>query len=184
MSQTEGTRFFNRKWVGPVLLVSFALNLFLGVLAAVEIGHRFYERDRPEFGGPFGMPHGVVRNDLSREERRAVLRAMRPHMGTLAPHVLSIREARLALSQAVAADPYDPEVAKQAFADLRRAIDGLTGQTQGALVEAFAELSPETRDRIAEGLERHRPRGERRWRPHHPERDRDDHDNEHENDQD
>ena len=143
----------NRRWVGPLLLVSLIVNFFL--LAHVGMG-AFHHFNRGEHRGAmmFGMPHGAVMRALSDEERQTFRQNMRSQRAGIVEHFGDIRAARLALSEAVAADPYDKQVAKEAFARVRAAMNGIASASQDILIEAFADLSPETRDRIAEELKR------------------------------
>lgn len=148
-----------RKWLGPVLLISLAVNLFLGGLFAVG----YFKDGRHHRGGhgmSMGMPHHVVARNLSEDERQALRSTMRENRSTFQPLFKDLRDARLALSEAVGADPYDPEATRQAFARMRAGMDALATRSQGALVEAFADLTPETRDKIAEALKQGR-RGDR-----------------------
>jgi uncharacterized membrane protein len=148
-----------RKWLGPVLLISLAVNLFLAGLFAVG----YFKDGRHHRGGhgmSMGMPHHVVARHLSDDERQALRATMREHRSTFQPLFNDLKAARLALSEAVAADPYEPEAVRDAFASMRAGMDALATQSQGALVEAFADLSPESRDKIAEALKQGR-RGDR-----------------------
>ena len=150
---TPEPRPANRRWVGPLLLVSLVVNFFLLAHVGVNAFHHF---NRGEHRGSmmFGMPHGAVMRALSDEERQTFRQSMRPHGAGIVAHFGDIRAARLALSEAVAADPYDKQAAKQAFARVRAAMDGIASASQDMLIEAFGDLSPETRDRIAEELKR------------------------------
>jgi len=85
---------------------------------------------------------------------------MRENRATFQPLFSDLHSARLALSEAVGADPYDPEAAKEAFAAMRAGMDALATRSQETLVGAFADLTPATRDKIAEALKRGR-RGDR-----------------------
>lgn len=153
-----------RRWLGPALLLSLAVNLFLGAMIATGAFHKFHGRH----GGPeeAGVPphHRLIAQSLNEEERRIFRRAMRAHFRTLGDEFLTVRDARMALSRAVAAEPYDPVTAKAAFADMRRAMDTIADKAQSAMVESFASLSPETRARIAENLAKGRERERGLWR--------------------
>ncbi len=148
-----------RKWLGPVLLISLALNLFLGGLFAVGYFKEGQHR-RGAHGMSMGLPHHIVARHLTEDERQALRATMRENRSTFQPLFKDLRAARMALSEAVGADPYDPEAASEAFAAMRAGMDALATRSQGALVEAFADLTPETREKIAEALKRGR-RGDR-----------------------
>ncbi len=153
-----------RKWLGPVLLISLVINLFL--VAAVTVG--FVRNMGPDGRGhvsPLGLPHHVVARSLTGEERDMLKAVMRENRAELRPLFGELRQARLALSAAVAADPYDPEATKAAFAAMRTGMDAMATRSQDVLVEAFADLTPESRARVAEALKRGPRRGGRRERP-------------------
>jgi len=161
-----------RKWLGPVLLISLAVNLFLvGIFAVGFLRQSHHGRDGHSMA--LGLPHQVVARYLTEEERQTLRATMRENRSTFQPLFKDLRAARLALSEAVAADPYDPEAAKEAFAAMRAGMDALATRSQGSLVDAFADLTPETRDKIAEALKRgrrgDRTRGEGRTPPAPPE---------------
>ncbi|MEQ9144407.1 MAG: periplasmic heavy metal sensor [Parvibaculaceae bacterium] len=148
-----------RRWLGPVLLVSLVLNLFLiGLFVAGMI-----YRHGP--GGPvhamLAMQNSIVAQHLSEEERNAFRAAMRPRMRDMRPFFEGVRDARRGVSEAVAAEPYDPDAVRSAFTELRRALMAVGEHSQNAMIEVFADLPPETRARIAEGMLRG-PRGHHR----------------------
>ncbi|MCE7997431.1 MAG: periplasmic heavy metal sensor [Rhodobiaceae bacterium] len=158
-SDTPNTGRPVRKWLGPALLVSLVINLFL--VAAITAGIvRNMDRDRRGHASPLGLPHHVVARQLSGEEREKLKAAMRENRSELRPLFRDMRQAREALSVAIAADPFDPDAAKAAFAELRTGMDAIATQSQDILVQAFADLSPESRDKIAKAIRRGRP-GER-----------------------
>lgn len=145
-----------RKWLGPALLVSLVINLFL--VAAIAAGAiRNMDRGGRDHAAPMGLPHHIIARQLSGEEREKLKAVMRENRSELRPLFRDMRQARQALSEAIAADPYDPEAAKAAFAELRAGMDALATQSQDILVQAFADLSPESREKIAKALRRGRP---------------------------
>ncbi len=142
-----------RKWLGPVLLVSLVVNLFLvGAFAAGFI------RDMDPKGrahvSPIGVPHQAMVRQLSGEERDLLKAVMGENRAKLRPLFQELRQARLALSDAIAADPYDPDAVRAAFSAMRVGMDQVASQSQNALVDAFAELTPESRAKIADVLKR------------------------------
>ncbi len=141
-----------RKWIGPILLLSLVLNLFLGALFATGMFHRLGHHGRA--GDHIGIPphHMLIAKSLNEEERAAFRQMMRERFHTLRADFRQVREARLALSRTVGAEPYDPVAVKAAFADLRQAMDIVESKAQSAMVESFASLPAETRARIAENL--------------------------------
>lgn len=161
-----------RKWLGPLLLISLVLNLFLGAHFAVGMA-RHFGHEAHEGGVMLGLPHGAVIRSLNAEERRLLRELMRPQRIGLADQFQNIRAARLALADAVAAMPYDPARVEQAFAEMREAMGSVAETSQNALTRAFAELSPETRARIATALRQPRPGRERFEHHRNQEDDRD-----------
>jgi uncharacterized membrane protein len=144
-----------RKWLGPVLLLSLVVNLFLGAHFVVGMVRHFGHEGR-EGATALGLPIGAVMRALNEDERKSFRELMRPQRRELIVHFREVRAARLALSEAVAATPYDPEAARQAFQKLRNAMGGVASTSQTALADAFSQLSPETRARIAEALKQPR----------------------------
>ncbi|MEQ9518990.1 MAG: periplasmic heavy metal sensor [Parvibaculum sp.] len=143
-----------RKWIGPVLLVSLVLNLFFGALLATGSFHRFYHQEGR--GGSMAMPmpmhHRLITQSLSKEERRAFREMMRERFDTLRIDFGDVRKARMGLSRAIGAEPYDPVATKAAFDTMRLAMDTIADKAQSAMVESFASLPRETRARIAENM--------------------------------
>jgi len=157
------TRTPLQRWLGPILLVSIVVNLFLGAHFVVGLV-RHFDHDAREGAMMLGLPHGIVMQALTDEERQSLRHLMKPHRDALVERFIDIRTARLALSEAVGAEPYDPERAKVAFGQLRNAMNSVATASQGALIDAFEELSPETRAHIAEALKQPH-RGRRGDRP-------------------
>ncbi len=170
-SETPNNERTVRRWLGPALLVSLVINLFL--IAAITVGMvRNMDRGGRGHASPLGLPHHIVARELSGDERDKLKAAMRENRAELRPLFRDMRQARRALSVAIGADPYDPDAAAAAFADLRAGMDAMAAQSQDILVEAFADLSPESRAKIAEAMRRVRPAEralDRRLQPSDPE---------------
>ena len=168
------TRTSLQRWLGPMLLISVVVNLFLGAHFAVGV-FRHFDHGAREGSMMLGLPRGAVMQALTDEERQTLRQLMRPHRETLGEHFVDIRAARLALSDAVGTEPYDAERAKEAFQQVRNAMNSVATASQGALIDAFEELSPETRARIAEALKQPRRgrRGDRSEERHNGEGGRD-----------
>ena len=158
-SETPNTTRPVRKWLGPALLASLVINLFL--VAAITAGLvRNMDRGGRSHASPLVLPHHIVARELSGEERDKLKATMRENRAELRPLFRDMRQTRQALSVAIAADPYDPEAARAAFAKLRAGMDAIATQSQDILVQAFADLTPESREKIAQAIRRGRP-GER-----------------------
>tara|TARA_R110002072_G_scaffold12098_3_gene53266 strand:+ start:110 stop:628 length:519 start_codon:yes stop_codon:yes gene_type:complete len=155
-SETPNTTRPVRKWLGPALLVSLGINLFL--VAAITAGIiRNMDRGSHGHASPLGLPHHIVVRQLSGEERDKLKATMRENRAELRPLFRDVRQARQALSVAIAADPYDPEAARAAFAELRAGMGAVATQSQDILVQAFSDLTPESREKIAEAMHRGHP---------------------------
>lgn len=139
-----------RRWLGPALLGSLALNLFLIALMAVPLvmgppdGHR-----RGHFGMS-GMYHSF--KELPREDRQAIRDAMRGHFPAIRPHLRDMGAARTALADALAADPYDEAAARAAFDEMDASMRKMTSVTRDAMLDGFAKLTPEQRQRMAQAM--------------------------------
>ena len=148
------------RWVTFLLFGSLALNMFLiGVVTTgIVVGSKVGEVAK-EHGGPGHLVRRVMRT-LPREDRRALRREMRD----VRPQFRAIMDARPELHEdiadAVAADPFDVEALRDAFARLRES--NLQAMALGQnLIADFAEsLTPEQRAEIADELLR-RPKHDR-----------------------
>lgn len=158
-----------RKWIGPALLVSLVINLFLIGTVAAGFFFRHYGpaedfgRVPPSF---FRMLHRGV-DGLPADDRAAMRRIMVREFPVIRPYFLKIESARKELAAAIGAEPYDPAGVKAAFARVDAAQAEMIAATRAAMVEGFGKLGPAQRARIAEMMrtqadhrmkERHRPR--------------------------
>jgi Spy/CpxP family protein refolding chaperone len=65
---------------------------------------------------------------------------------------LQVRQARLAVIKALAADPYDKAAAEQAFSELRQRVAQVQEVMHTTIVGAAADLTPEQRKAMIERL--------------------------------
>jgi len=140
-----------RRWLGPALLASVALNLFLIALMAVPFvkGPPEGERSGHHSGMP-GMYHSL--KDLPREDRQTMRQAMRDRFPAARLHMRDMSAARAALAEALAADPYDETAARAAFDDMDAAMREMTAVGRDAMLAGFAKLTPEQRQRVAQAM--------------------------------
>ena len=111
------------------LLLSVAVNL---LVAGVFIGrHGAGAREAP--------PAAWAARELPAEARLLVRERMRDQIESVRPLRLELREARLAIREAITAENYDPQALKDALARLR-AIDG---RYKGLLHDSVAEIAAE-----------------------------------------
>ncbi|MBX3492509.1 MAG: periplasmic heavy metal sensor [Parvibaculum sp.] len=151
-----------RRWLGPALLGSMALNLFLIALMAVPLVMGPPDGKRPGSPGMSGMFHSL--KDLPREDREAIRQAMRGHFPAIRPHLRDMGAARTALADALAADPYDEVAARAAFDTMDEAMREMTAVTRDAMLAGFVKLTPEQRERMAQALRDGGERHKLRWR--------------------
>lgn len=141
-----------RRWLGPALLASVAINLFLVALVSV-----------PLFTGPhdgFGVRrHGSMHTmlhesfkDLPKQDRAAIRKAMVGHFPEIRPYLVAIRDAKTRLADALAADPYDETDVRAAFDDLDKAMSGMGIVGRNAMMAGFAQLTPEQRKHVAQAM--------------------------------
>lgn len=153
-----------RRWVGPALLASLAVNIFLVGLISVPL---FFEPNDRGFGpppkghGPM-MMHNAFK-DLPKEDRLAFRRAMREKFHKVIPFIRDSQEARDALADAIAADPYDEEAVRAAFDNIERAMISMGEAGRDAMLEVFAKLTPEQRQRVADAMREEQERLRERW---------------------
>ena len=147
----------SRRWLGPAFLASLALNLFLVALIAVAFVRGPADRG---FGLPRGhepaLMHGVFK-ELPEEDRQWIRRTMR-------------ERSRDELADALAAQPYDEAAAHAAFDRMAAAMAAMSDAGRDAMMEMFAKLTPEQRQRMAEAMRKDRERMKVLWRKNGGER--------------
>lgn len=141
-----------RRWIGPALLISLVINLFL--MGFVVAGLLFRHPEPMEEFGPvppsfFRMLHRGA-DGLPADDRAAMRRIMIREFPVIRPHFLKIEAARKALADVVGATPYDPAKVKEAFAMVDAAQAEMIAATHGAMIDGFGKLTPAQRERIAE----------------------------------
>lgn len=153
-----------RRWVGPALLASLAINIFLVGLISVPLFFQPHDRGfgpPPKGHGPM-MMHNAFR-ELPEEDRLAFRRAMREKFYKVIPFIRDSQEARDALADAIAADPYDEAAVRAAFDDIEKAMISMGEAGRDAMLEVFAKLSPEQRQRVADAMREEQERIQERW---------------------
>jgi len=157
-----------RRWVGPVLLISLVVNLFLvGTIATALIfgpppppGAEPGRAPSPFFKmlhkGADGLPPG---------DRAAMRKIMIEQFPLIKPHLAALETARRELADAVGAPSYDPAKVTAAFAKVDLAQAEISQATRNAIVQGFSRLTAEQRARVAETM---RKRAERHFGPGGP----------------
>lgn len=144
------------RWVGWVLIVSLALNLFLAGI----VGMRYWrEHFRPPPDRAMMGPVGRITQGLPESGRAKVKAAMDATREQYREQGREFRRARGEAIQALAAEPYDRAKVEASFAEARRRADAMSAIMQSALIEASARLTAEERKAFRERLaERERDR--------------------------
>ncbi|MCX5513236.1 periplasmic heavy metal sensor [Kaistia algarum] len=85
---------------------------------------------------------------LPKPLRAEIAAALAPRRDDLKTAFRQMRDARLAVLQAMRADPLDPADLEAAFADLRRRLDEVAAIGEAAVVQGLQHVSPEIRSQI------------------------------------
>ncbi len=157
-----------RRWVGPALLLSLIINLFLvGTIAAALIigppsppGAELGRVPAPFFKmlhkGTDGLPPG---------DRAAMRKIMIEQFPLIKPHLAALEMARRELADALGAPSYDTARVTAAFAKVDTVQAEISQATRDAMIQGFSRLTPEQRARVAESMRR---RAERHFGPAGP----------------
>lgn len=137
-------------WLVTVLAISLAGNC---LLAGYLLGHGISVGVKPAVAVAANTPAGGNGfNDrlkqLPEPERRKFQEGMRSSRAELKHAREELAEARQHLSQAMAAEPYDSEKVRLAFADVRTKNESVQQRVQEATALALASLSPESRKQL------------------------------------
>ena len=161
----------SRRWLGPAFLVSLAFNLFLVALIAVAFvkGPGGREFGPPPRGHGPALMHGAFK-ELPEEDRQLIRRAMKEQFREIRPHIRRSQEARDELADALAAELYDEAAVRAAFDRMSAAMTAMSDAGRDAMIETFAKLTPEQRQRVAEAMRKDRERVKALWRKHGGER--------------
>lgn len=172
MSDTQATS--PRSRLGPILLVSLVVNLFLlGVIATAMWAHHHGGPDRGSHGGPMGMLFGDfdgAKSAMTPEDRAALKKMMMGQFKSMRPHLDAIDDARKELGRAIATTPYDPAKVTAAFQSMEdnRLLVGAEMRT--TMVKGFGEMSDAQRQRLGKIMEEN---AERDWRRKNHDRSKD-----------
>lgn len=149
-----------------VVLVSLALNLFLGGLVAGRwLGGGqpggFRSASPTDIVMPFN-PRQFLRT-LPNERKKEIIRLIRSRMGEVRQAFGSVPETRKEIIAALEADPFDPARLEAAFANTRGQFDEAVGSIHQVIQTLAAELTPDERKLMADAIrDKARRRVERR----------------------
>ena len=142
-----------------VAAISIAVNLLvIGAFAGMALRPGPPPVDAPPRNTEDAIARTILENSPA-EDRRAVRTQLRRTWQTARPLREQLETARADARAALIADPYDVDAAAEALTALSQAEADLRQSIQRDLAERLATVSPDTRERLAEGLMR--PRGRR-----------------------
>ncbi|MDO8289670.1 MAG: periplasmic heavy metal sensor [Parvibaculum sp.] len=155
-----------RKWLGPALLVSLVVNLFLiGVIASsVWMRHADFERGGPGGPGPLSFLFGDIKgakSDMTTDDRAALRKMMMGQFKMIRPHLDEIDDARKSLGVAIALTPYDPAKVAESFARMEAAQMSIGSEMRDVMIKGFGEMDDAQRQRLGKIMEQN---AERDWR--------------------
>ena len=157
-----------RRWVGPALLVSLLINLFLVGTIATAL---FFGPPLPPGAEPGRVPAPFFKmlhkdaDGLPAGDRAAMRRIMIEQFPLSKPHLAALETARRELADALGAPSYDAARVAAAFSKVDMVQAEISQATRAAMIQGFSRLTPEQRARVAESMRR---RAERRFGPPGP----------------
>tara|TARA_R110000824_G_scaffold366730_2_gene555631 strand:- start:164593 stop:165177 length:585 start_codon:yes stop_codon:yes gene_type:complete len=156
-----------RRWLGPALLASLVVNLFLVGLVASSI---FMHRDGG--GGPRGGPLGFLFGDfhssksgMSKDDRAALRKMMVGQFKTVRPYLVEMDDARTALAKSLGETPFNADAVSAAFDRIETARTESGKIMRDALVSGFAKMDDVQRARFSKIMLEN---AEKRWSKHRP----------------
>ena len=153
--------------LGLVLIISLVANaLLVGLLLGNRLGTARpgdHLPGAPGGGGSFFIARGM--ESVVPEETRGELHdAFREAFRESRDARLRKHDARLALSRALAAEPFDEQAVEEAFTAIREADDALTARFQETLTSELAALEPEQRAALVAWMKDMQARREKHMR--------------------
>ncbi|MEE2879123.1 MAG: periplasmic heavy metal sensor [Pseudomonadota bacterium] len=141
--------------LGIVLAISLIANAALfGLLLGNAVGKGKPPPDRgPRGGGEEAVIARALESVLPDSARREMRSAFRAGFREAAPFMQQKREARQALKEALAANPFNAGAVEAAFEDIRNADQRLTESFHGVLAEELASLTQDQRDELVAWME-------------------------------
>lgn len=139
------------KWLLAGAIVSACLNLFL--LAGMVAG-----RMHGPWGGPEGKGGGMVMATVPHELRPVIREKLKARGPEFMQERDNMRELRLRVADALAAEPFDQAKLEAALTELEQSAGKLLHHAQEGLAQIATELTPEQRKQWAEGWRKMGPR--------------------------
>lgn len=139
------------RWLGIVLGVSVALNLFfLGLFSARAFQRSEVRPERPPYAATAGSPRRFRQRprpfDWMTDGEREQLR----------PRRKALRGLRRDVGEALRAEPFDRDRLSHALSELRRETDGIQASVHEFMLQRAAGMNAEERQRLADS----------QWQPH------------------
>ena len=140
-----------RRWLGPALAVSVALNLaVVGGIAGAMLAHG------PIRGGVALMRDpglGPLGPAFSREDRAAMRASFAERRGTLRESLAADRADAAAMAQALRAEPFAPDAVAAIVARMRARAHGRIDAGLAAVERHLGTLDPAARRALADRIE-------------------------------
>lgn len=139
-----------RRWVWPVLIVSFALNLlFVGLMAG-----SWWRHDGPR-GGRHQVFVGAVERlmkDLPEAKRNRARQILDEHRGKLRPDRGAMKEARETAKEAVLTEPYNEQKVVNALSRFRELRNNQHEARHVMILALMKELNLEERQQLLDHI--------------------------------
>ena len=143
------------RWIVVFLLVSLAVNVFVG---GIWVGRWIDGGSEPEVvqAAPIDRPRPPgpgprwLRESVGREGQALLRRVWRQHEDTIEPLRETVRESRVAVADALAAEPFDVEVYAVALERMRSSMLQLHTATHAAMIDLVEQMPEEQRLKMAE----------------------------------
>jgi uncharacterized membrane protein len=152
-----------RRWLGPALLISVVINLFLvGLMVTAMLVHR--PAKHGEFRSPPPSFFGMMKRgaaELPPADRAAMRDIMVQQFPIIRPYFAKIDAARRELADVIATSPYDPVKVGAAFAKIDAAQAEMVRATREAMIQGFGKMDEKQRIRLADAM---RKQADRRLR--------------------
>lgn len=137
----------NNKWLIPILGLSLAVNLFIG---GIMLGKSFNDPpSRPGRGPRVDFDMQRFGQHLSQTERKKIRKIFRDERGALSDHYHSVKQSEEQIKKAISAPQVDRQALLKALKDHGALMQQLHAPMQRVMMEVVAELSQETRKKMA-----------------------------------
>jgi uncharacterized membrane protein len=142
-----------RRWVKPLLIISLAINLAVaGLVVGAVFGDKRHSRNDSAIAG--GMRPYL--SALPEAKRPMVRQKLQANRETLKMSRKRMREASQTIRHAIAADPFEAEALKRAFAGQRSLYNGLAEGSHDALVDIIGTMTDAERVAFLDRLKKFR----------------------------